>query len=205
MCRWKMENTPELMTERLVLRRFAPGDGEAVLRILGDRQVNTFLPMFPLENQAEAERYLRETYLDFYRRPWGYRYAVALRENGRVVGYVHLSDPESLDLGYGLEQAFWHQGLAAEACRALMGRWQDAGIPYITATHDVNNPRSGAVMRKLGMTYRYSYRELWQPKDFWVTFRMYQRNLDGREERVYRGYWERYPEHFVEPLEGELL
>ena len=69
-------------------------------------------------------------------------------------------------------------------------------IPYITATHDVNNPRSGAVMQKLGMKYQYSYREQWQPKNFPVVFRMYQLNLDGKD-RVYRAYWEQYP-HFVE-------
>lgn len=48
------------------------------------------------------------------------------------------------------------------------------------------------------MRYCYSYREQWQPKDFPVVFRMYQLNLDGQEDRVYRGYWEKYPEHFVE-------
>lgn len=54
-------------------------------------------------------------------------------------------------------------------------------------------------MRKLGMQYRYSYREQWQPKDISVVFRVYQINLDGQEERIYRKYWDTYPEHFVEP------
>ena len=40
------------------------------------------------------------------------------------------------------------------------------GVLFITATHDVNNPRSGAVMRAIGMKYCYSYEEQWQPKDF---------------------------------------
>ena len=51
---------------------------------------------------------------------------------------------------------------------------------YITATHDVNNPRSGRVMQAIGMRYCYSYEELWQPKNFPVIFRMYQLNLDGQ-------------------------
>ncbi|GGC90090.1 hypothetical protein GCM10011573_19620 [Enterococcus wangshanyuanii] len=59
-------------------------------------------------------------------------------------------------------------------------------IPYITATHDVNNPRSGEVMKRLGMKYQYSYEEQWQPKDFLVTFKMYQLNLDGNQKRVYQ-------------------
>ena len=71
---------------------------------------------------------------------------------------------------------------------------------YITATHDRNNPRSGNVMRKLGMTYRYSYEELWQPKNFPVIFRMYQLNLNGDNEFVYRKYWDEATNHFVEDL-----
>ena len=73
-----------------------------------------------------------------------------------------------------------------------------AGLKYITATHDLNNPASGRVMQKLGMTYRYSYVEQWQPKDISVTFRMYQLNLDGMDGRVYMGYWNKYKNHFKE-------
>lgn len=53
-------------------------------------------------------------------------------------------------------------------------------------------------MRKVGMKYCYSYNEQWQPKDFLVTFRMYQLNLDGREDRVYDKYRKLYNMHFVE-------
>ena len=72
------------------------------------------------------------------------------------------------------------------------------GIPYITATHDVNNPRSGGVMRQLGMQYQYSYEEQWQPKNLFVTFRMYQFNFDGQEDRVYQKYWDLCDTHFIE-------
>lgn len=75
-----------------------------------------------------------------------------------------------------------------------------AALPYITATHDRENPRSGAVMQRIGMHYCYTYQEQWQPKDKTVYFRMYQENLDGQEERVYKKYWEQYPVHFVESL-----
>ena len=72
------------------------------------------------------------------------------------------------------------------------------GIPYITATHDRDNPRSGGVMRNMGMRYQYTYEELWQPKNIPVLFRLYQLNLDGNTERVYRRYWETASVRFVE-------
>lgn len=73
---------------------------------------------------------------------------------------------------------------------------RSGGVPFITATHDADNPRSGAVKARIGMTYRYSYRELWQPKNRWVTFRMYQMELNGTWPD-YRGYWNRWPCHWV--------
>lgn len=46
------------------------------------------------------------------------------------------------------------------------------------------------------MQYKYSYKELWQPKNYEVTFRMYQLNFDGID-RTYMEYWDKYP-HFIE-------
>ena len=62
-------NTPRLETERLVLRRFTPSDVEPLFSLMRDREVNTFLPWFPLETEADAARYLEEHYLDYYRPP----------------------------------------------------------------------------------------------------------------------------------------
>lgn len=61
-----------------------------------------------------------------------------------------------------------------------------------------NESRSGAVMKRIGMNYCYSYQEQWQPKDFPVIFRMYQLNFDGQKNRVYQKYWNLYDAHFIE-------
>ena len=197
-----MENTPPLTTPRLLLRRFTPDDTPAMWELLQDEEVNTFLPWFPVKTLEEARQHLQERYLSQYSRAQSYHYAVCLRETGQLIGYANVSDTEARDLGYGFRKEFWHQGFATEAARAILEQLRRDGVPYITATHDVNNPHSGAVMRKLGMQYQYSYREQWQPKDILVTFRMYQLNLDGKD-RVYRAYWEQYP-HFVEEEFHEL-
>lgn len=197
-----MENTPTLTTPRLLLRRFTPDDTPAMWELLQDEEVNTFLPWFPVKTLEEARQHLQERYLSQYSRAQSYHYAVCLRETGQLIGYANVSDTEARDLGYGFRKEFWHQGFATEAARAILEQLRRDGVPYITATHDVNNPHSGAVMRKLGMQYQYSYEEQWQPKDILVTFRMYQLNLDGKD-RVYRAYWEQYP-HFVEEEFHEL-
>ena len=193
-----MGDTSRLETERLILRRFTPWDVEALLLIYSDEKTNRFLPWFPIRTKAEAERLLRERYLSAYERQEGYGYAVCLREDDRPVGYVHVSPGDSHDLGYGLRSDCWGRGIATEAAGAVLEQLRRDGVPFVTATHDVENPRSGAVMRRLGMRYCYSYGEQWQPKDLWVIFRMYQLNLDGQAGRVYRGYWNRYEKHCIE-------
>ena len=140
-------------TDRLLLRRFSGEDAEALLAFLGDPEVNEFLPMFPLRDAAEAERYLR------YIGDWGPagRTLCSLPGKGRSCRLRACGGDDSRDLGYALGRAFWNHGICTEACRAVIARLKRTGAPYVTATHDVNNPRSGAVMRAVGMTYRYSY------------------------------------------------
>lgn len=191
-------NTPALETERLILRRFTEDDLEAVLTIFGDEAINRFLPWFPLKNAEEARAFYDKRFADRYRQGESCAWAVCLKEDNVPIGYVWASTEDSHDLGYGLRRAWWGQGIITEAARAVIERMRQEGIPWVTATHDVNNPRSGAVMRAAGMKYCYSYEEQWMPKNVPVTFRMYQLNLDGRDDRVYRGYWEKYARHFVE-------
>ena len=181
-------NTPAIETERLLLRRFRPEEIPALFSIYGDREVNTYLPWRPLASCQEAERLFEN------------EYAVCLKADDIPIGYVHVDPEGARDLGYALSRAFWHQGIAVEAARAAAAQAKQDGLPFITATHDVNNPRSGSVMRALGMRYQYTYREQWQPKDIPVTFRLYQLNLDGNETRVYWKYWERYAVHYIEDL-----
>lgn len=193
-------NTPTIETQRLILRRFTQDDARALYQILSDEEVNTFLPMFPLKTMEEANAYIQKQYLDTYQEPFGYRYAVCLKTDHIPIGYVQVSSSESHDFGYGLRKDFWHKGIITAAGRAVVEELRNSGMPFITATHDIKNPRSGEVMKKLGMIYQYSYEEQWQPKNIPVTFRMYQLNFDGQNDRVYKKYWEQYPVHFIEDL-----
>lgn len=194
-----ISNTPTLRTERLILRKFTVRDIEALFLILKDEEVNRFLPWYPLKSIEEAKRFYEARYAAKYTQPQGYAYAICLQEDNYPVGYIKVDMEDHHDFGYGLRKKFWHRGIVTEAGKAVIEQVKKDGLPYITATHDRNNPRSGGVMRNVGMKYRYSYEELWQPKNILVTFRMYQLNLDGNESRVYGKYWDASAVHFVEP------
>ncbi len=156
--------------------------------------------LIPIHSISQASELFEKSYRDTYRAKRGYAYAVCLKSDNIPIGYIHVNMDESHDLGYGLRREFWHRGIATEACRAVIEQLEKDGIEYVTATHDVENPRSGQVMKRLGMRYCYSYEEQWQPKDKRVIFRLYQLNLDGRDERVYRRYWTESERRFVEEL-----
>lgn len=191
-------NTPKLETERLILRKFTKDDLDALFLILKAEEVNKFLPWYPMKNLEETKRFYEEKYAAVYSEPQGYAYAICLKSDNYPIGYIKVDINDSYDLGYGLRKEFWHKGIVSEAAQALVEQLKKDGIPYITATHDINNPRSGGVMKRIGMEYKYSYEELWQPKNFLVTFRMYQLNLDGNKDRIYKKYWNTYEKHFVE-------
>ena len=193
-------NTPELKTERLILRKFTDRDINALFLILKDEEVNTFLPWFPVKNMEEAKSFFEEQYASKYAQPQGYAYAICLKEDNFPIGYINVSMGDSHDFGYGLRKEFWHKGITSEAAKAIVEQVKKDGLPYLTATHDRNNPRSGLVMQRAGMKYCYSYEEQWQPKNFPVVFRMYQINFDGNEEFVYKKYWNESANHFIEQI-----
>ena len=194
----KIVNTPALETDRLILRKFTEKDLEPLFLLLKDEEVNRFLPWFPVKSLDETRTFFCKQYSEVYRRERGYHYAICLQSDNIPIGYVKTDMDDGHDFGYALRKEFWHRGIVSEASKALAARLKADGVPYITATHDVNNPRSGNVMKATGMKYRYSYREHWQPKGQWVVFRMYQLNFDGNEDRVFRKYWDLYSDHFVE-------
>lgn len=194
-------NTPQLETPRLILRKFTENDIPAIYSILCDEKINEFLPWFPLKSFDEAKSFYEEHYASEYAKKNAYAYAVCLKSENIPIGYVNVGDiGDAYDLGYGICKEHWHKGIVTEACTAVIGLLKRDGIPYITATHDVKNPQSGGVMRKLGMKYCYSYMEQWQPKNIPVIFRMYQLNFDGNYSFVYKKYWDMYEEHFIENL-----
>lgn len=193
-------NTPTLETERLILRKFTEDDLDALFLILKDEEVNRFLPWYPMKNLEETQVFYEERYAAEYAKPQGYAYAICLKEDNLPIGYIKVDMEEHHDFGYGLRKEFWHRGIVTEAGRAVVEQVKKDGLPYITATHDRENPRSGNVMKKLGMKYCYSYEEQWQPKDIPVIFRMYQLNFDGNDDRVYQKYWNQYEHHFVEEI-----
>lgn len=196
-------NTPTIITNRLILRKFTDKDIEALFLILSDVDVNKFLPWYPMNNIDETKQFYKNQYLVKYHQHQAYAYAICLKENDYPIGYVNVSTDDSHDLGYALRKEFWHKGIVIEAVSAVIDQVKKDGLNYITATHDINNPRSGNVMKACRMKYCYTYQEQWQPKNIPVFFRMYQLNFDKNNKFIYKKYWNIYKNHFIEDLSNK--
>lgn len=173
----KKLNTPIIETDRLILRKFSDDDLQDMYEIYHDEEVNKFLPWFPFQSIEATKEYLYNDIYKEYDQEIAYFYAIEERASHKVIGYIGISriDEEkgSAELGYGFLKDYWGKGIATEASKALLERLKQDGFTFIFATNDVNNVGSGRVLEKSGMTYQYSYEELWQPKNIPVTFRLH--------------------------------
>lgn len=165
------------------MRKFELRDADELFRILSDEEVNRFLPWFPHKTREETLRFMQDSVFADYDKAIAYRYAVILRSESRVIGYLSFlgidEKERSGDIGYGLLREYWGSGIMTEVVKALLFRLKADGFRYATATHDVQNPASGRVMQKCGMRYVRTYPEFWQPKGIWVNFNLYRIDLNG--------------------------
>ncbi len=152
------KGTATLSTPRLTLRRFRPSDAEAMFAHWAhDEEVTRFMSWEPHPNVAESARIIDE-WVKSYEDPTSYIWAIEPRELGHVIGSIsvveHNDDTQDFEIGYCIGRAFWHQGYTSEALEAVFGfLFDEVGAGRVHARHDVENPRSGLVMRRAGMTH----------------------------------------------------
>ena len=153
------QGTVRLETERLILRPFTNGDAEAAFaNWTGDPEVTRFLT-WPAHADIGVTRSVIGSWVERYPKPDFYNWAIELKGLGKPVGSIAVvwsqdDGPVRIaTLGYCLGRAWWGQGLMPEAARAVIDFLFDrVGYTVIQARHDVNNPKSGRVMSKAGMT-----------------------------------------------------
>ena len=64
-------------------------------------------------------------------------------------------------MGYCIGRRWWRQGITSEALACVIQFLiRDVGMRRVDAMHDVENPNSGAVMRKCGMRLEGTMRQV---------------------------------------------
>lgn len=141
-----------IRTPRLFLRPAWPEDAAAVYAAVNDWDVVWNLARAPWPYaMADAEAFVAgkvlapdEASFLIWKRTDGEPVLVGSIGFGRMRGDAH-------ELGYWIARDHWRQGFATEAGRAVLAlAFEGLRLPRLTAAHLIDNPASGAVLRKLG-------------------------------------------------------
>lgn len=158
--------TETIKTERLTLRKFRIDDAEAMYENwASDSEVTKFLTWSPHES-IEVTKYVLELWVKEYETDFCYKWAIIYNDGSdRPIGSIGVVAQEDtvgmVAIGYCIGKKYWHKGITSEALQAVIDfLFKQEGINRIEARHDVNNPNSGRVMQKCGMTYEGTLRQI---------------------------------------------
>lgn len=137
----------EIVTKRLVIRRFRPEDWQDLYEYLSDEEVVKYEP-YEVHTRDQA----RETAV--YRAGNDSFYAVCLRESGKLIGNLYFEKEhfDTWELGYVFNKNYQGQGFAFESGKALLDyAFDQLGARRIVAMCNPQNHRSWRLMERLSM------------------------------------------------------
>jgi len=137
-------------TPRLLLRPGWPEDAAALHAAIADESIVRNLATAPWPYAPDDAR----AFLARHRDPRLPAFLIFKRTLGtpHLVGGCGIGTRADgrLELGYWIARPYWGLGFATEAAGALMHAVRAAGLRHVNATHFIDNPASGRVIRKLG-------------------------------------------------------
>ena len=144
-----------LETDRLILRPLTVDDAGAVFVWAGDPKVNRYM-IYALHTDIEATRqWLRSVEQGS---EGGCEFGFVRKSDGLLIGTggVYDNGGGSWDFGYNLRYDCWGRGYATEAAKAMIAfARKELGAKVFVSNHAVDNPASGRVMEKCGLTFHH--------------------------------------------------
>jgi RimJ/RimL family protein N-acetyltransferase len=133
---------------RLFLRPAWPEDWQGIWQGIADEGVTRNLVTAPWPYTKDHAR-------DFVSRPRDPNHPNFLLTNpqmgGTVIGCAGLKTQDGIpELGYWIARPHWGQGYATEAAEAVLEVARMLGHEQVIASHFLDNPASGRVLRKVG-------------------------------------------------------
>ena len=149
--------TPIIETERMILRPIRVTDAaDAFERWTSDERVARYMRWCTHTSVNDTIEWLtmeEESLTSDTAYQWGF----TLKDSGYLFGSggVFLNDEQGVfELGYNIMHKYWNQGYTTEAAKAMLEfAVKELKQKEFVAFHAVENPASGAVLRKCGFVY----------------------------------------------------
>lgn len=192
MTQWEFPELPEIVTERLLIRKIRPSDAQDLLECLSDPIVTEKMMHRRVITLAEMQDRVR-AYLREYECHAGARFGAVLRQSGKMIGSVMLTPVQYAGravLGFYINRAYWGHGFAAEMVLATMQfGFSQAGLCRIEASCFEENLASARVMERCGMRcegisedYYFVHGELKNVKRYALLRRDWEKMYGGKNE-----------------------
>ena len=158
-----LKDLPTLETERLILRKMAPDDAEAVFAYASDPEVSRYT-LWERHRSIEDSRAFLELVIQKYENGGEPDWGIIYRGDHRFVGACGLVNWEAeharAEAGFVLSREYWGSGLMPEAVRAMIRFGFEAmNLNRIEARCIAENVASARVMEKAGIPYEGTLRQ----------------------------------------------
>ena len=146
----------EVITERLLLRRWRESDREPFFQMCQDAEAMRYL--LPITDRAASNAFIDRLETHFDTNEFG-MCAAERRDTGEFIGIIGLQIPRiaitpepCIEAGWRLRRSAWGQGFAREGASAIMDAgFMNLGVSEVIAVTAIQNERSWRVMERLGM------------------------------------------------------
>ncbi|MBE9048385.1 GNAT family N-acetyltransferase [Pleurocapsales cyanobacterium LEGE 10410] len=144
-----------LETPRLTLRYITIRDTDALMPILGDREVMRY-SIIGVHDRKKIRQFIEQRLLSYLECGFGL-YGLINRENNQLIGYCGffvqtVEQQKEVEIGYRLARQYWGKGLATEAAQAVLKYGRERfNFKRFICLIDPENIRSIRVAQKLGM------------------------------------------------------
>jgi ribosomal-protein-alanine N-acetyltransferase len=150
------KGTPQLETERLILRRLNPGDAVDMFEYASDDEVTKYVIWDTHRTIEDSMGFIQYT-MDRYPKDEAGDWGIFLKENGKLVGTTGFAwcdmKNRRAEIGYVLARPYWGRGIMPEAVRRIIRfAFEEMGLNRIECCHFLPNEKSGRVMQKVGMS-----------------------------------------------------
>ena len=140
------------------MRRYKLSDAEDMFaNWAADDVAARFWTWTPHKDISETISYLKQ-WISEYSDSEYYHWVIESKADNEAVGYIYLNSvnnaEQSAAVHYLICRRLWNNGLMSEACsRVIRFAFEEVGFNRIVSYHHIDNPASGRVMQKCGMTF----------------------------------------------------